>query len=226
MGGQHQILRKQLSSEAAFYEARHVGEKERPARPSVDRKHAGLGIALPCPGIRLRMKHGKVHPIPAPAASPITRRPPGPSRSALGKGRPGGAQPPGMVPVPMGEQHPIELTNSEGAKGWLDLGRKGQGAALAPAGSRIHQQAMLRRFHQAAVPCPTSNTVRRKAPEGRPGAGQSKAITPSAALKRTAGGPGASVTRARSTARTRGSPLTGARGRALPRGGARNARSV
>ena len=49
MGGQHQILRKQLSSEAAFYEARHVGEKERPARPSVDRQHAGLGIALPCP---------------------------------------------------------------------------------------------------------------------------------------------------------------------------------
>ena len=154
MGGQHQILRKQLSSEAAFYESRQVGEKERPARPSVDRKHAGLGIALPCPGIGLRMKHGKVHPIPAPAASPITRRPPGTKQVRPRKGRPGGGQPPGMVPVPMGEQHPIELANSEGAKGWLDLGRKGQGAALAPAGSRIHQQAMLRRFHQGRGPLP------------------------------------------------------------------------
>ena len=94
MGGQHRILRKQLSSEAAFYEARHVGEKERPARPSVDRKHAGLGIALPCPGIGLRMKHGKFHPIPAPAASPITRRPPGPSRSAPGKAARAAGRPP------------------------------------------------------------------------------------------------------------------------------------
>ena len=54
----------------------------------------------------------------------------------------------------MGEQHPIELANSRRAKGWLDLGRKGRGAALAPAGSRIHQQAMLRRFHQGRAPLP------------------------------------------------------------------------
>lgn len=139
MGGQHQILRKQFSGEAAFHEARHIGKEEHPARPSVDRKHAGLGIALSCPRIGLRMEHSKVHPIPAPAAPPMTRRPPGTKQVRPRKGRPGGAQPPGMVPVPMGEQHPIELANSEGAKRWLDLGRKGRGAALAPAGSRIHQ---------------------------------------------------------------------------------------
>ena len=79
----------------------------------------------------------------------------------------------------MGEQHPIELANSEGAQGWLDLGRKRPRRRPAPAGSRIHQQAVLRRFHQGRAPLPhVEDTVRRKAPEGKPGAGQSKAITP------------------------------------------------
>ena len=139
MGGQYQILPRKRSCKAAFHEARHVRKEEHPARPNADRQHAGLGIALPCPGVGLRVEHGKVHPIPAPATPPMTGRAAWTEQLRPRKGRPGGGKASRVIPVPMGEQQPIDLPHPEGAQRRPNLSRKGRGAGLAPAGPRIHQ---------------------------------------------------------------------------------------
>ena len=154
MGGQYQILRKQLPGEAAFHEARDVGKEEHSACPSANRQHAGLGIAVPCPGIGLGMEHDKVHPIPAPATPPMAGRSARTEQLRPWKGRPDGRKAARVVPVPMGEQHPIELLHPEGAQRRLNLDRKGRCVDVAPGGPRIHQHTMLRRFYQGSAPLP------------------------------------------------------------------------
>ena len=147
MGSQYQILPRQLPCKAALHEARDVSKKEYPARPGADRQHAGLAIALPCPGIGLGMEHGKVHPLPAPATPPMAGRAPRSQQGGPGEKRLSGGKASRVIPVPMGEQYSIELADPEGAQRRLNLGRKGRGVGVAPGGPRIHQQAMLRRFH-------------------------------------------------------------------------------
>jgi len=154
MGGEHQVLRRQRPGEAPFDEARHVGKEEHPARPSADRQHAGLGIALPRPGIGLGMEHGKVHPIPAPATPPMAGPAPRTKQSGPGEKRLSGGKASRVIPVPMGEQHSIKLADPKGAQRRLYLSSKGRGASNAPGGTRIHQQAMLCRFHQGRAPLP------------------------------------------------------------------------
>ena len=154
MGGEHQILPRQLSRKAPFHKARHVGKEEHPARPSANRQHAGLGIALPCPGVGLRVEHGKVHPIPAPATPPMAGPAPRTKQGRPGEKRLSGGKASRVIPVPMGEQNSIKLADPKGAHRRLYLSSKGRGASSAPGGPRIHQKTMLRRFHQGRAPLP------------------------------------------------------------------------
>ena len=167
MGGQYQILPRKRSCKAAFHEARHVRKEEHPARPNADRQHAGLGIALPCPGIGRGMEHGKVHPIPAPATPLMTGLPPRTKQRGPREKRLSGGKASRVVPVPMGKQHPIELADPESAKRGPNLGRKGRGAGTAPGRPRIHQEAMLRRLHQGRAPLPHVEDRETKGPGGQ-----------------------------------------------------------
>lgn len=216
MGGQHQVLRRQLPGEAAFHEARHVGEKERPARPGIDRQHAGLGIALPCPGIRLRMEHGKVHPIPAPTAPPMTRLASRTQEQRPGEKRLGGGKASSVISVLMGEQHPIKLADPKGAQRRLNLGRKGRSAGVAPGGPRIHQQAMLRRFHQGNAPLPHVEHRETKGPGRQPRGWPEQSHHPKSRAKTHDRGAGSERYKGQEHRKSQGKPCHRREGRSPP----------
>mgnify|MGYP001555093598 CR=1 FL=1 len=102
MSSQHQILSGQLPRKATLHEAGHVCEQEHPARTGADRQHAGLAIAVPGAEIGFGMKHGKIHPVPTPAAPPMAPRSSGAQEGRLGEKRLRGGQAAGMIPIAMG----------------------------------------------------------------------------------------------------------------------------